>query len=220
MTYEFVRQAPTRPDTSVRRAVFVLDRWLQRYQGVHEYTTDASCLFRIQRANAQANVALSDGTKIRAGEPILNLHLWNEHVPPMGDQGATVAWARQLSRALAISLKGLAKHLSARPDLRDIVALRADMRFGTPERSEQLARISARYGFATALSGEGSGSGRLHDVGERALIFLLILATNPASLRFNTFRRDHKIVYLSRAALERRYPLRDGASGDGASASC
>jgi hypothetical protein len=197
-----------------------LDRWLQHYLGVHEYTTDPRCLFRIQRANARVNLALSDGTRIRAGEPILNLHFWNEHVPPMGDQGATVAWARQVSRAIAVSLKGLTEHLSARPDLGDIVALRADMRFGTVERSEQLARISARYGFATALSGEGAGSGRLHDVGERALISLLVLATNPASLRFNTFRRDHKVVYLSRAALERRYRLGGGASGGGASAPC
>jgi hypothetical protein len=220
MRQEFVRQAPARPDATVRRAVLGLDRWLQRSLGVQEYTTDSRCLFRIQRAKAQANVALSDGSRIRAGAPILNLHFWNEHVPPMGDQGATVAWARQVSRAIAISLEGLAEYLSARPDLGDIVALRADMRFGTAERSEQLARISARYGFAAALSGEGPGSGRLHDVGERALIFLLILATNPASLRFNTFRRDHKIVYLSRAALERRYRLRGGASGDGAPARC
>jgi hypothetical protein len=220
MRQETVRHAPSQPDTSVRRAVLGLDRWLQHCQGVHEYTTDSRCLFRIQRANAQANVALSDGTRIRAGEPILNLHFWNEHVPPMGDQGATVAWARQVSRAIAVSLKGLAEHLSARPDLGDIVALRADMRFGTADRSEQLARISARYGFAAAVNGEGSGSGRLHDVGERALIFLLILATNPASLRFNTFRRGHKVVYLSRAALERRYRLLGGASGDGAPVSC
>jgi hypothetical protein len=217
MRQEVVRQAPARPDTPVRRAVLGLDRWLQHYLGVHEYTTDSSCLFRIQRAKAQANVALSDGTKIRVGEPILNLHLWNEHVPPIGDQGATVAWARQLSRAIAISLNELAEHLSARPDLRDIVALRADMRLGTADRSEQLARISARYGFAIALSGEGSGSGRLHDVGESALIFMLVLVTNPASLRFNTLRRDHKVVYLSRVALERKYGLRDMASGDGAS---
>jgi hypothetical protein len=136
----------------------------------------------------------------------------------MGDHGATVAWARQVSRAIAISLKELAEHLSTRPDLRDIVALRADMRLGTADQSEQLARISARYGFAIALSGEGSGSGRLHEVGESALIFLLVLATNPASLRFDTFRRDHKIVYLSRAALEHRYRLGGAASGNGASA--
>jgi hypothetical protein len=220
MRQEIVRQAPAPPDTPVRRAVLGLDRWLQHSLGVHEYTTDSRCLFRIQRARARANVALSDGTRIRAGEPLLNLHFWNEHVPAMGDQGATVAWARQVSRAIAISLNGLAEHLSARPDLGDIVALRADMRFGTADRSKQLARISARYGFAAALSGDGSGSGRLHDVGERALIFLLILATNPGSLRFNTFRRDHKVVYLSRATLERRYRLRGGASGDGAPGSC
>ncbi|MGA7973150.1 MAG: hypothetical protein WCA36_10100 [Pseudolabrys sp.] len=43
-----------------------------------------------------------------------------------------------------------------------------------------------------------------HDFGENILIFLLVLATNPVAAGPPILRRDHKLVYLSRAALECR----------------
>ena len=48
-------------------------------------------------------------------------------------------------------------------------------------------------------------SGSLHRVGENILIFLLVLATNPVTAETPVLRRDHKLVYLSRAPLDRRY---------------
>jgi len=36
-------------------------------------------------------------------------------------------------------------------------------------------------------------------------MYLLVLASNPAAMRADVLRRDHALVYLSRAALERRY---------------
>jgi hypothetical protein len=41
--------------------------------------------------------------------------------------------------------------------------------------------------------------------GESIRIFLLVMASDPAAIRMPALSREHKYVYLSRAALERRY---------------
>jgi YkoP domain len=187
----------------LEHAVYGLDRWLRRRHGVYEYTNDPECIFRINRAAAEVDLLLSDGSHIRPGDPILNLHLWNEHIQPMPHDGATLAWARRLSRAVDISLRELAQSLAGQYDLDDIAALRADMRLGPTARSQQLARIAARYGFESAAFRAETGS--LRQFGENILICLLLLAANPAAIRTDVLRRDHALVYLSRAGLERRY---------------
>jgi hypothetical protein len=205
---------PVLPGDWLENAVFGLDRWLRRRQGVFEYTDDPTCIFRIQCVQAEEPLTLSGGARIEPGTPILNLHLWNEHIPLMGSEGATVGWARHLSRAVQSSLQQLAAYLDGNPSLCDIAALRADMRLGTAERSAQLIRLMSHYGFEPAAEvirlGYWRSSG-LHRFGENILIFLLILATNPVAVGTPVLRRDHKLVYLSRAALKRRY---GGAWGD------
>jgi YkoP domain len=196
------------PTYWLENAVFGLDRWLRRRQGVFEYSDDPACLFRIQRAQAEEHVTLSDGARIALGDPVLNLHMWNEHMPLMGHDGATVAWARTASRSIRSSLGQLATYLHEHPEFDDIAALRADMRLGTAEQSAQLARLSAHYGFEAPAGLAPAGywrSGGLHRFGENILIFMLVLATNPVAVGTPVLRRDHKLVYLSRVALKRRY---------------
>jgi hypothetical protein len=183
--------------------VFELDSWLRSYQGVYEYTRHPSCLFRIQRNSAPTDLTLSDGTHIHPGDPILDLHLWNEQMPPLGAE-VTLAWARELSRDIQISIRELALYLARNHDLDDIVALRADMRLGTSDRTERLMHLSARYGFER-VDERVMEAGFLHQFGENILLFLLLLATNPVSLRKPMFWRDHAVVYLSRRLVEERY---------------
>lgn len=196
---------PTQPTKAtapwLEHAVFGLDRWLRRWHGVYEYTADANCLFRIQRAKAEEHLTLSDGTRVASGDPILMLHLWNEHIPIIPQCGATIGWARQLSRGIDISLQHLARYLAAEPLLEDVVAIRADMRLGA---GDQLARISAHFGFERA-SREIESTGTLHRFGENILIFMLVMAANPAAIRLPVLWCDRQLVYLSRRALERRY---------------
>jgi hypothetical protein len=187
----------------LEQAVYGLDRWLRRRQGVYEYTGDPACLFRIDRGEAEQTLTLADGTRIRQGDPILNLHLWNERMLPMPPQGPTVGWARQTHRAVDKSLREMARWLARQPDHADIAALRADMRLRTVAQSQQLVRIAARYGFESSAFRAEAGS--LRQLGENILMYLLVLAANPAATRSDVLWRDHALVYLSRAALERRY---------------
>jgi hypothetical protein len=186
-------------------AVFKLDGWLRRRQGIFEYSTDPRCMFRLELARADQTVTLSDGTQIDSGDPLLMLHLWNENIPAMGQDGPTVAWARQVSRAIHTSLRELARYVQQQPGLDDFVALCGDMHLGSARQSRQLARIVTRLGFETVDDGNAKRRGTLHRIGKSILILLLVAATNPIALRSAILRRYPLRLYLSRATLARHY---------------
>ena len=189
----------------LRRLVFAFDRWVRRRQGVFEYVPTRECVFRIQPAKAHRHLQLRDGTDISPGDPILALHLWNENIPAIGDEGPTVAWGRRFGRAINSSLGELAGFLRQRPDLNGVSAFRIDMALGPAERNQQAARILGRYGFEPAPGRESEPAGYFRRLGENAWILLLVLAANPNAARGSIFERRRAVVYLSRAALERRY---------------
>ena len=185
----------------LERAVFSLDRILRWRLGVYEFSTRPECVFRIGTGHAEQSWKLPEGTEIRAGDDIIELHLWNEHMPAMGPHGPTVAWARQVNRAIASSLSELARYIEQRPELHQVVAICGDMHLGSKQRRAQLERIVARYGFLTVETCARPGA--LHRLGKTILIILLVLATNPAALRNTILRRYHTRLLLPRSALAR-----------------
>ena len=199
---------PTRPGgpcaSWLNQAVFGLDRWLRDRQGIYECSNEDYCLFRIQSISAERTLTLSDGTTIAKGNSLLGLHLWNEHIPALTHKGPTIAWAHQIDRAFNLSMRDLARYLAATPGLDDVIAIRADLRLGDAGYNAKLARITAHYGFE-APRREHDSAGRLHRFRENILIFMLLLASNPAAIRLPALPREHNIAYLSLAALDRRY---------------
>lgn len=185
--------------------IMKLDGWLRRRQGIYEFTNHRRCLFRAEIGRSDGALTLKDGTRLEPGDPILILHLWNEHIPPMGLGGPTVAWARQISRAAHISLRELARHLQQYSELDDVVAVCGDMHLGSSRQAEQFIRLVNRYGFETVDEGAAQTSGTLHRIGKSILILLLVAATNPVALRSTIFRRFCRRVFISRSVLTGRY---------------
>jgi hypothetical protein len=185
--------------------VFSLDRWLRRWHGIYEFTAHRDCLFRVERCLAEETLLLSDGARVRRGDPLLRIHLWNEHMPVMRQDGPTIAWARRASRAVETSLRELARYVAQSSDLDEVVAVCADMRLATPQQSAQLARIVSRYGFEAEKDSRVGRPGLLRLIGENILMVLLVLATNPCAFRAAVLRRGHARVIISRARLLRMY---------------
>lgn len=186
-------------------AVFLLDSWLRRRHHVFEFADDWKCLLRLQHTTAEHPLRLSDGTLVAPGDPLLDLHIWNEHVPPMGADGPDLAWARMLGIRVDHSLRLLARHVREHPaEYRYITAIRADMNLGPEARNRRLGRLAARFGFES-MPASSSQPGPVRRVGENMLMLLLVLASNPAGARLAVFRRKHTVAYLSRRLLERRY---------------
>lgn len=187
-------------------AIFALDKWLQRRQGVIEYSTHPRCVFRMQLGRSHRQLLLRDGTLLRPGQRIVHLHLWNEQIPPVPDTGTTIRWARQMQRGMAISLRELAKYLAARPQLADIAAICADVPCGTQAQAHQLSYIMAHYGFETIPEQQPVPlRERLHRFGDNILISLMVLAQNSVALRTDTLRRVRLPIYLSRRGLAGRF---------------
>lgn len=186
--------------------VLGLDGWLRRLEAVKEYTSDPRCIFRIQIDRLDHTLTLSDGTPLRAGERIINLHLWNEQMPRFGVNAASVAWASRLMRCVEISLRQLCQFLAVTAELSDVVAICADMTFGTKRETAQLIVIAGRFGFqAVQTRPRSSIAQRAFRVGENILIALLILVHHAEAFRRDSLWRDRTRVVLPRSTLEQRY---------------
>jgi len=186
--------------------VFGVDAVLRRRNCVFEYSCDPQCILRISVCHLDSDIALRDGTRGRAGDPIIDLHLWNEQMPPMPQQGASIAWAQQMHLRFSRSLAELAQYLSIRPEHNDISIVRANLALAGPEETERMARLISRYGFEPmARSAPVIGKERAHQFGENVLISLMVLAHNAAALRRDTLRRARLQALLSRRRLEQRY---------------
>jgi hypothetical protein len=186
--------------------VFAIDAALRRWNSVVEFTSDPTCILRIRVGRLERPLVLADGTCGRAGERFVDLHLWNEHIPAMPNEGASIAWARQMHLSFQHSLQQLVRYLATRPDLADIAVVRCTLMFASPERDAQMARLLGRYGFelvpgASALT----LSEHARRFGENIQISLVVLTRNRAALRRDTLRRGRTRMFMSRHALEQRY---------------
>jgi hypothetical protein len=183
-----------------------LDSRLRLRQGVIEYTDHPNSLFRIQVVESCDDILLSDGAHVRRGDRLIKLHIWNERFPAFPTDGPTLAWARRVNRAFEISLRELAHFLEVRQDLDDITAICGNITFTPADRSAQLARFVARFGFEKIeMDGLQSFRQRMHWFGENILISMIVLAHNAMALRADTLWRDRTLVFLSRQTLRRRY---------------
>ncbi len=174
-----------------------------------EFTNSADCIFRLQQTISAEEIRLADGITISPGAHIASLHLWNEHLPVFRNNGPTLGWARQMSRALDTSLRELACFFERHSEFDDVVAISANMGFGTGEQADQLAHIAAHYGFQRiALPAPRSLADRVHRFGENILISMIVMTKNPSALRAGSLRRDRVRVVMSRCELDRRYRSR------------
>ena len=192
--------------SSFGRFVFALDERLRRRLSIFDFVDHPDCILRMQICRAEEDITLVDGTQVHAGDRLIDLHLWNEHLPEMGRDGPSFGWARRLSKLVDFSLRELANYLGARPQLDDVAVIRAVMPLRGFEQSRHLHFIAARYGFQSVPDGAArSLGGRLHRAGENALGLMLVLASNPAVAHLDILLRRRASLYLPRRDLDARY---------------
>ncbi len=186
--------------------VFAVDAILRQRHQVFEFTADPACIFRAQLTCAERALDLADGTRIRPGDRVLNLHYWNEQIPRVPPAGPTIGYARQFCRQMDLSLRELARHCAAHRELDDVVAIAANVAQGTRRQRDQLTYIMRRYGFAPAAALEPAPSeAKLRRLSENLFIAVMVMARNPVVLRMDTLWRDRTELFLSRTTLAARF---------------
>ncbi|HWI28599.1 MAG TPA: hypothetical protein VN668_16615 [Stellaceae bacterium] len=188
------------------RAVRGVDSLLRQRQGIEEFTEDEKCIFRISRVPASRDVVLSDGTQIREGDPVLQLHLWNEHLPVMPSAGPSPAWAIRLKRCMRSSLTAVAAYVEREHGLDAIRALHGAPPFGSRLGALQMVRTAYRFGFDVIdPDAPPEWRERIHLVFDSMLLWGLAYAFNPAGLKTKGLLRYRHQLWISRRKLLLRY---------------
>ena len=187
----------------MRALIRRLDGLLRRANGVFEFCAHEDCVLRLQWAGAPHHLHLSDGVEVRAGEPVVMVHLWNEHVPPMGPDGPDLAWAARMGRMLIGSYRAAARWLADQPRLAGVCAVGGVTVLIAPDEDGGSLRLMQRLGFEVLPY--RNPLGRLGEFWENLYTWWLMRAYNAASLhnrRLLCLRRT-EIWMSAREFLER-----------------
>lgn len=196
------------------RAVRGVDSLLRQRLGIQEFTDDEECIFRISIGDAPRAVLLSDGLSVREGDPVLQLHLWNEHLPPMPSEGPSTAWANLMKRRMRQSLAAVADHLERERQFGAIIALHGSPPFASRLGAAQMVRTAERFGFDVIdPNGQPELRERIHEIFDSMLLWGLMWAFNPAGLRSKGLLRHRYQLWISRHKLLRCYGGMYGALG-------
>ena len=196
------------PDELWAGSVAWADGILRSYYGIYEFTDDSDCVLRVGLVQARAPVLLSDGTDVQFGELVGTLHFWNEHLPRYSTRGPDLGWACAVRDRLRHSLRAFSEYVEGEPAWRDVRAIRTETALPARLGISQIKRVFQRYGFERVPT-DPSLLARLHCLGECFVLWGLTRAFNPAALPRQPFLRDRHELWISRAALRRRYSRRN-----------
>lgn len=194
------------PPQHMRKAIIGLESLLSSRNGVYPFTDDPSCILRISATKADRSVVLSDGTPVRHGDPLIELHWTNERLPRIPEHGPDLGWATAMRRGIETSLRALARYLVSHERDCGAAAIHASMVFGTRLGSGQVDRWARRIGFELIEREPAATLGtHLRGIGDGLLLLGLTWAFNPGGLKHKPFFRDRYEIWISRATLLDRF---------------
>ena len=186
-----------------RLLIRTFDAFLRRCYRIEELSGDPECLLRIRLARATHPVSLPDGV-VAAGAEVLEIHLWNERVPPLPAGGPDLAWAHRSQRMFLASLREVARRLREDPPLAGIRAVTGVTALVFSPDGLERNRLMQRLGF-TVLPAP-SPLGRLGRFWENAYTWAVMWTYSPSSLRnrrLREMRRDE--FWMTRSGFLERF---------------
>jgi hypothetical protein len=174
----------------VRALIRRFDALLSQALGVLEFCEDGDCVLRLQIARSRRTLCLT-GQEVRVGEPVLALHLWNEHVPPLPQAGPDLAWAAQMRRVFIQSLRAVAAQMRRDPRLAGVRAVGGTTTLLPPDSHSGGRHLMQRLGFT--IFPYQSPLGRFGEFWENTYAWWLMWTYNVASLR------HRQLLHLRRA---------------------
>lgn len=181
----------------LRRLIRAADRLLRLFAGVTEFEECADGLVRIGKSHANRSLSLPDGTCIRPGAPILNLHFWNEHLPSFPSAHGEPDWTLRVTEQLRISLVRLANYMAAHSYFGDAQALRATLsvpRLGPPSTLAHVVQATGFESHARTVRKRTLAPCHVHAV----WAWLLTWTYNPRALFGWRFDRVQQEFWISR----------------------
>lgn len=179
------------------------DAWLSHRNGVFEFSRDQYSLLRLQLTVARRPLFLSD-CQVERGAPVLQLHLWNEHLLTPAPAGPDLAWAKLMQRLFLKSLKEAAHYVGEHPKLAEARAVGGITVLLGAGGFDGGARLVERLGF-TVLP-YYTPWGYFGEFWENFYSWVLIWTYNPASLRYRSLvGMRRKEFWISTGEFQRRF---------------
>jgi hypothetical protein len=185
----------------VRRLIRTFDGWLRQSEGVFEFTQAPDCILRLRRGRARETIRLPEAV-IPAGSPILEIHLWNERIPPIPATGADMAWAGWMTRRFIGSFRLVAGYMSAETDLDSIRAVCGTTVLVGSTVDSSGGKILTGLGFS--LRPSHNRLGRFGEFWENLYTWWLMWAFNAASLQRRSLFRLRRSEFWMEAEAFRR----------------
>jgi hypothetical protein len=170
-----------------------------------EFSDRPDCMLRVVKIGAEAEITLRDGVVVSRGDPILELHFWNERIP-QHSQTQGLGWGGRFGRRLIGSFAELAVAIERDPRLCDAVAIRGRLSFAGARNRDEMRRFGHWFGLETPAEARRLTLGRrIYEAGEDLWQLALSYAYNPGSLRGRQTVRRRDDLWMSKATLLARY---------------
>lgn len=169
----------------MRSIIHAIDWLLRKCNGVFEYCDDPDCVFRVSIGVSKYPLPVPDG-KIPAGMKVVELHFWNEHIPPMPSDGSFISPAVKLRRSVASSAQSLAEAMKNDPRLAGVKAVGGVTPLFTPGDNSAAEGIFRRLGFF--VTPHPNPLGRLMEFWEEVYAWLLMWAFTPGNQNRRSLR--------------------------------
>jgi len=187
----------------MKRLIRGFDCFLRWALGVFEFCTEPDCLLRVRRITLSRPLVL-DGITYPAGTPAIELHLWNEHLPPLPADGPTLRWAVQTQRRLKQSFQTLARQLPHDPRLADAPLIGGITVLPLAGAHAGGVRLFEQLGFT--ILPYRNPLGRFGEFWENLYTWGIMWAFNAPTLAGRELLRLRRSeVWMTTAALLRRY---------------
>lgn len=188
----------------LRWLVHAIDAVLRRILVITEIESDTDSVFRVKVGRAEREILLSDGTRVRPGDTVLELHLWNEKLEPASGERSELGWAVRLRRQFLTSLQRLATHVQRDPKLRAVRAIYMQPAIERQKPPGSIERMLPKVGFEPVRAA-APAPGLVYRFLENAWLWLLTWAHNPQALRGRHFDRTRRGFWISRSKFLARY---------------
>lgn len=189
-----------------RTGVRAIDLALKRYYHVFEFTDNPQCILRIALSVNAHEFVLSDGVQIRRGEPILELHFWNERLPVLPHRGASLEWGIEVAKRARHSLCLLAEYLACEPRFNSVHALHGESGFLEAGQLSEMRALVEHLGFDFVPGVEPGWRVWKYAFWQNLFSWWLMWTFNPASLhgkQFNNIARNE--LWMSRTTLTKKF---------------
>jgi hypothetical protein len=173
-----------------------LDRRLRRRLGVFELIDDPEMILRVQIVRSTRALPVPGG-EIPAGERVLELHFWNEHMPKLPREGPNMEWGIRAVRMLTRSCRTVARHMREDERLAGVAGVCGSTVLFFPGQESGGERVSERLGF-TAVRAKNP-LGPFGEFWENFHTWMLMWAFNAATLRHHRLLRMRRTNFWATA---------------------